>query len=160
MEWTTRSMTEKHAVEILSWKYGKPYDFYNNVLSGDALLEMTNGSYHVILAGNHHIIGFYCTGKSAQVPAGDLVHAYRENCLDIGLGMRPDLTGKGLGTDFFYFVLAEIQQCYKGGIRLTVAEFNRRAIRLYEKFHFVKQGEFLKGDTKFITMKMENEVGV
>lgn len=81
-------MTESYAIEILGWKYDKPYDLYNNVLSGKAIMELTRHSYVAILA-NEEVIGFYCTGKDAQVPAGNHVGAYDEDYIDIGLGMKP-----------------------------------------------------------------------
>lgn len=40
----------------------------------------------------------------------------------------------------------------KSSKRLTVAKFNERAIRLYEKLGFSRETEFLKGSTVFIVM--------
>ncbi|MCY0876511.1 MAG: GNAT family N-acetyltransferase, partial [Firmicutes bacterium] len=83
--------------------------------------------------------GFYCIGESAQVPSGVKVGAYRtqRDVVDFGIGMRPDLTGQGLGTEFLAHVLGQIVSDYLcADIRLTVAAFNNRAIRLYERFGF------------------------
>lgn len=155
MEWTTHTMTDEHAIEILGWKYEKPYDFYNNVLSGEAIIDMTKDTYKAIVADDE-VIGFYCVGEDAQVPAGHQVMAYKETCMDIGLGMRPDLTGKGLGTAFFQYILQDISKVYKGKLRLTVADFNKRAIHLYEKFYFMKKTEFWRDDLKFIVLVKED----
>ncbi|WP_188385588.1 GNAT family N-acetyltransferase [Ornithinibacillus halotolerans] len=148
-------MTDTYAIEILSWKYEKPYDLYNNVLSGEAILELTSPSYHAIVS-DEKVIGFFCTGKDAQVPAGNQVGAYENDCIDIGLGMRPDLTGKGLGAEFFKYILKQVMEKNSGCLRLTVADFNKRAIRLYEKFNFEKTCEFLRNDQKFIVMVKED----
>ncbi|WP_047979794.1 GNAT family N-acetyltransferase [Ornithinibacillus contaminans] len=157
MNWTTTNITQKYAVDILSWKYDEPYDFYNNVLSGEAILELTRDAYRVIIDANHDVIGFYCTGNTAQVPAGNRIGAYQDDCIDIGFGMRPDLTGKGLGKNFLQLVLQNIELEYDGSIRLTVADFNKRAIQLYKRFNFRKKDEFYREDVKFITMLRTSE---
>ncbi|HAM82065.1 GNAT family N-acetyltransferase [Ornithinibacillus bavariensis] len=157
MELTTSRIKENTAIEILTWKYEKPYDFYNNVLSGEAILELMSNSYRAVLH-KEEVIGFFCTGRDAQVPKGHEVNAYADSCVDIGIGMKPELTGKGIGTIFLRFILQEVLREAKGSIRLTVAEFNLRAIRLYEKFNFLKQSEFVRGDgVKFIVMVRDEE---
>jgi [ribosomal protein S18]-alanine N-acetyltransferase len=157
LEWATRKVTQNDAIEILTWKYEKPYDFYNNVLSGEAILELTSNAYRAVLY-HDKLIGFYCTGKDAQIPIGHRVDAYQDSCLDIGIGMKPALTGKGMGTDFLRYILKEVSREAKGKLRLTVAEFNQRAIRLYEKFNFVKQCEFAREDgIRFMVMVREEE---
>lgn len=155
MEFTTRKMVDKYAIEILRWKYEVPYDLYNNILSGEAILELTRNSYKAILA-DEKVVGFFCTGEDAQVPLGHEFGAYADDFIDIGLGMKPELTGKGLGSSFFDYVLDEIQRETSKCIRLTVADFNTRAIHLYEKFNFVKKQEFLRNDMKFIVMVKED----
>ncbi|GIO25563.1 GNAT family N-acetyltransferase [Ornithinibacillus bavariensis] len=157
MELTTCRIKENIAIEILTWKYEKPYDFYNNVLSGEAILELMSNSYRAVLH-KQEVIGFFCTGRDAQVPKGHEVNAYADSCVDIGIGMKPELTGKGIGTIFLRFILQEVLREAKGNIRLTVAEFNLRAIRLYEKFNFIKQSEFVRDDgVKFIVMVRDEE---
>lgn len=65
--------------------------------------------------------------------------------------MKPELTGKGFGTEFFTFILNQIQQNNQYPLRLTVAKFNTRAIHLYEKLGFKKSMEFT-ATSAFITM--------
>ena len=57
----------------------------------------------------------------------------------IGFGLRPDLTGQGLGRDFVSACVAfAIEHCrYRGEyVQLGVAAFNRRAIKVYEAAGF------------------------
>ncbi|KAB2328484.1 GNAT family N-acetyltransferase [Cytobacillus depressus] len=144
-----RKMSEDRAVQILNWKYKVPYDFYNN----ESIKELLENSYSVVIDENDQLIGFFCVGHSAQVPSGIQYGAYTEKCIDIGLGMKPELTGQGLGFAFFSFILKHVQNVYKlVPLRLTVAKFNERAIRLYEKMGFEKKMEFSNGATVFMTM--------
>ena len=149
-------MSEDYAVEILNWRYESPYDFYNNEVNSDSMKELLGDSYFIVLDQNNRLIGFFCTGDSAQVPAGRQFGAYSEAMVDLGIGMKPELTGQGHGTAFFAFVLQYAQGNYAGvPIRLTVAKFNDRAIHLYEKFGFVQRMGFNKDTTRFITMVKE-----
>ncbi|WP_430788050.1 GNAT family N-acetyltransferase [Virgibacillus flavescens] len=151
-----RKMTQDFAVETLHWKYEKPYDLYNNELNSEAIEELLSYSYFAIVDQDDELLGYFCTGVSAQVPAGNKVKAYSEDMVDIGIGMKPTLTGKGFGTTFFSFILHDIEQANPNlRMRLTVATFNKRAIRLYEKFGFIKKNKFESDLTEFITMVKE-----
>ncbi|WP_235864050.1 GNAT family N-acetyltransferase [Sutcliffiella halmapala] len=147
-----QKMTKKCAEEILQWRYEPPYDFYNNECTEEALHEMLDNPYLVVVS-NGEVIGFFCLGQAAQVPAGDRVNAYKEAWCDIGLGMKPDITGSGRGTEFFSFVLKYVEEEYESTpVRLTVATFNKRAIHLYSKMGFEKGVEFQHNSVSFMTM--------
>jgi ribosomal-protein-alanine N-acetyltransferase len=156
LDFVTRPMTPADAAEIAGWTYEPPYDFYNLGATQESVRELLNGSYWVIGSTDGRIIGFYCTGDSAQVPAGHAFEAYRHHgrhVVDVGLGMHPDLTGRGLGTPFLNHVLQEIAASHPSAdIRLTVAAFNQRAIKLYRKFGFQNQAEFGRDGVVFHTM--------
>lgn len=158
MNFTTEPMTTSAATEILNWRYPYPYDFYNNEMSDESMEEMLDGTYRIVRDENGMIFGFYCIGKSAQVPAGRATGAYPEESIDFGLGVQPAQTGQGKGTKFFAYVQQEIQREHAGQpLRLTVATFNKRAIRLYEKYDFVKDKEFTTAFATFQTM-IENKI--
>ena len=150
--WKIKKMQIKYAKQIANWKYETPYDLYNLDNTKETVFEMLNNSYFVVIFQNE-LVGFYCCGMSAQVPIGHEYQAYEENMIDLGLGMKPSWTGKGNGKRFIATILDDIQR--KQGsvpIRLTVANFNERAIRLYENAGFVKKDHFHRGEMKFITM--------
>lgn len=154
-------MSKPAATEILNWRYPYPYDFYNNEATDESIAEMLDGTYRIMRGENGKIFGFYCTGKSAQVPAGREMGAYPDGFIDFGLGMRPAETGLGNGEKFFSYIRQEILNNNSDQpLRLTVATFNRRAIRLYEKFGFVKGKEFTTAFATFQTMtEMEPGTG-
>jgi [ribosomal protein S18]-alanine N-acetyltransferase len=153
MELFVRDMDEVYAKQILTWKYEAPYDFYNNEESSESLSELLENPYYAVLNQNNELVGFFCIGKSAQVPFGHTVGAYSEDLTDIGIGMKPTFTGQGLGSEFFSFILSYLKDSYKyDAIRLTVASFNQRAIHLYVKLGFDKKMDFSRESIKFITM--------
>ena len=154
MKLERKNMDEAFVLEILNWRYDLPYDFYNNECDAEVIKELLEDNYSVVVNDNEELIGFYCAGPSAQVPAGAKVGAYMEDIIDGGLGMAPILTGKGNGFTFFSFVLESIYKTYGNvPVRLTVAKFNQRAIRLYEKFGFMKEMEFTTDFADFQTMR-------
>lgn len=139
--------------DILTWEYDKPYDFYNNELTDEDMKERLDGSYYALVNDNKELFGFFCIGENAQVPFGKKIGVYSDDSIDMGLGMNPKLVGKGNGFEFCSFILLYIEKNYKGTpIRLTVANFNQRAIHLYEKLGFVKKDEFSTDFVGFMTM--------
>jgi RimJ/RimL family protein N-acetyltransferase len=154
MNYQIKSMDKELAASILKWKYDVPYDIYNNELTQEGINELLENNYYAVMNQNDSLIGFFCIGNAAQVPIGNKFDAYKLDFIDIGLGLRPDLTGKGNGGKFLEFILNYIVESFEQPpLRLTVAKFNSRAIRLYEKFGFINQQiEFSNGKSDFITM--------
>ena len=146
-------MSIDFAVDILGWKYEVPYDLYNDEPNSEVIDEMLENPHFVIVNQDDELIGYYCFGKSAQVPAGNKINVYAESYIDIGVGMKPNLTGKGFGNTFFSFILQDLQVIHPNTpMRLTVATFNKRAIHLYENFGFAKNKQFNSDAAEFITM--------
>ncbi|WNF38402.1 GNAT family N-acetyltransferase [Bacillaceae bacterium IKA-2] len=153
MELFIENMNEKIARETINWKYDKPYDFYNNELTEEGMKERLDGSYYAIVDNLEELFGFFCIGKTAQVPIGNKFGVYTDDLVDMGLGMNPKLVGKGNGLEFCSFIVRYIEKNYKDRpIRLTVAKFNHRAIHLYQQLGFVIKNEFSSDFAEFITM--------
>lgn len=94
-------------------------------------------AYHSVHDEHGGLAGYFCFGEDAQVPEGRRLGLYEEDALDIGLGMRPDLTGKGIGLEFVHAGLQFARERYAPAtLRLTVATFNERAISVYLKAGF------------------------
>jgi [ribosomal protein S18]-alanine N-acetyltransferase len=106
--------------------------------SDAALSELLDGSYYAVETPAGQLAGFFCFGAAARVPPGEGVDVYEDGSYtDIGLGMRPDACGGGRGSDFLRSGLRFGREGL--GVtkfRLTVAEFNLRAIKVYSRAGF------------------------
>lgn len=81
--------------------------------------------------------GFICFGAEAQVSGARDAGLYRADAVDIGLGLRPDLTGQGLGDPFVAACIDHALRIrHPTVLRLAVATFNARAIAVYERAGF------------------------
>ena len=160
MELKIARMHYNEAKQISKWIYKAPYSIYSMDGSDDCITELIQGNYYSVTDENNLLIGYYCFGESAQVPAGKQFGVYDSNDLtDIGLGINPDLCGQGLGLDFFRegLVFARTHLSAKR-FRLTVAAFNQRAINVYQKAGFEKSDSFTRlaenSKTEFLVMRL------
>ena len=117
--------------------------------------------YHSVYDDDGELAGYFCFGEDARVPAGRQLGVYeREPALDVGLGMRPDFAGRGLGTEFVLAGLRFAREAYSPpAFRLTVAASNRRAVRVYERVGFEAVESFgartPEGSREWLLMRRE-----
>ena len=138
MRFALAPITRAEAQAISRWRYDGPYSVYDGNPASVASLLEPRYLYHSVRDDHGELVGYFCFGEDARVSAGKRLGLYeRESALDIGLGMRPDLTGQGLGKEFVASGLRFAQNAYSPpAFRLTVATFNRCAIRVYERAGF------------------------
>ncbi len=123
------------------WRYPPPYDFYD----GDVDPPEHPERFFAARDEDGELIGFY---YFEPIPPD----------LDYGLGLRPDLTGLGLGLEFFLAGLRFARELYRPArVFLHVAEFNERARRVYERAGFRVISSHVRsfdrfGDVPFLTM--------
>jgi ribosomal-protein-alanine N-acetyltransferase len=128
-------MTQDEAEAIADWRYEPPYDFYDwpaderdlaLLLSAQARV----GSMFAVRDGSGELIGFFGYERNDDVVV-------------VGLGLRPDLTGRGLGASFVAAGLDFARERFAvQRFRLSVAVFNMRAIKVYERAGFVRTRTF------------------
>jgi len=128
------------------WRYPPPYDFYDGdiepVLNPERFFEARDQS--------GELIGFYY---------------FEENPpdLDYGLGLRPDLTGRGFGLAFFLAGLDFARERYRPRtVFLHVAAFNERARIVYERAGFEVVSSHVRtferfGEVPFLTMALSDQ---
>ena len=124
-----------------AWSYEPPYDFYN----GEDEPVLNPDRFFVVREGDE-VIGFYYFHE-------------QERTVEIGLGLRPDLTGRGLGLQFFLEGVSFAHGRFPNRrVTLNVAAFNERAITVYERAGFKRTGEHLRtferwGEVPFVQME-------
>jgi RimJ/RimL family protein N-acetyltransferase len=154
---TLSPITEDDARAISGWCYDPPYSIYNIDPDAANVLMDPIHNYHSVWDEDGNIVGYFCYGVDARVRAGVELGLYPEDSLDLGLGMRPDLTGQGLGGRFVQAGLNLAEAKYSpDGFRLTVAAFNKRAIRVYKNCGFKVQTTFGRtpsGEPEWILMQ-------
>ena len=154
-------LEEADARAILAWRYEGQYTIYNWDGEDDPAEMLDRRSPHYAVKDERgELVGFFAYGSSAQVWSSGEPHLYSENnTITIGLGMRPDLTGKGLGLTFTQAGLDFAREHFKPDFfRLYVLTFNERAIRVYERAGFERAGIFTRlsaeyGNHDFVEMR-------
>lgn len=133
MDLRIEKMDQQAAEEIADrWKYGGEYAFYDMTADPEDYAEIISpekrGERYFSVFSGSALAGFFCVEREGAA-------------VELGLGLRPDLTGQGLGQAFLRTVLRYVEERFAPeAVRLSVASFNRRAVKVYERAGFVKTG--------------------
>jgi len=149
MKLILRPTTEDDVREVYVWEYEPPYHIYNMYSEFSAADEMDEAvayflrpeyAFHTIFVeGSGELVGICSFGVDGQVPGGD----YGAEALDIGMAVKPEWTGCGLGIQFVSTVTAFAQQTFQPPmLRVTIAEFNRRAQKVWQRAGFMETSRF------------------
>lgn len=146
-------LTQRQAETIAyTWHYEGDYAFYNLEADEDDLAEFIDaeqrGQSVFAVTSDGELVGFV----SVMRPDAETV--------DIGLGMKPSLTGNGSGRAFVTSILDFVKATYAPQrITLSVAAFNVRAIRVYEACGFEQTGSFQQptNGSTFTFIQMERQ---
>jgi RimJ/RimL family protein N-acetyltransferase len=126
-----------------AYTYEPPYDFYNG--SDDPVQDPER--YFAARDERGSLVGFFYYDE-------------RGDTVEIGLGLRPDLTGRGLGPGFLRSGIEFARDTFHARrIVLNVAAFNDRAITVYERAGFRRTGEHVRtfarwGEVPFVEMEL------
>lgn len=141
MWFTFTPMTLEDARLIATWRYQGVYAVYD--FEG-AAAELLGTSSPFFAAHDEHgeLVGFCCFGTTAEI--GDVgpsaLFTGADHTLSVGLGLRPDLTGQGIGLPFVTAILDFAREQFTPeAFRLFVLTWNHRAIRVYERAGFLPQ---------------------
>jgi ribosomal-protein-alanine N-acetyltransferase len=136
MQFVFRSLNKEDIKNIAAWHYPDPYARYNGqtlrfdlsfFLFFRPLFRLVQCEFFAVDDEHGKLVGLF---QYMRLPG---------RTVTIGLGMRPDLTGQGLGLAFVKAGLAYGKSLYTPAFfRLDVAAFNKRAQKVYEKAGFIQ----------------------
>jgi ribosomal-protein-alanine N-acetyltransferase len=121
------ALSDDQAAAIAEWRYEFPYEWYDTSADPRRIELFANHARRTHLRAvvdDGELVGFV-----NFVPGGDEVR--------LGLGMRPDLTGRGLAQPFIEAGLDYARREWRPRrFRLWVARWNERALRAYRRAGF------------------------
>ena len=154
--WTIAVMTQAEAEEVASWRYPGEYAFYDADFFPDDAAELLDPARR---GDGYHA----ARGRDGSVEGSVQLKAAADGAVEIGLGLRPDLTGRGLGAAFTAAAIELARGRGADRITLAVAAFNVRAVRVYERVGFVETGREVRHvagrDWEFVEMELGPEPG-
>lgn len=123
-------MTATDAEVIAAWRYNGDWAVYD-VPSASTFLDLL--PLYFVVEDDSDLIGFLCLGEAARV--GGMTE--QEDTLDLGVGLRPDLTGRGNGKQFGAVVLRFLEERFPGmTVRAAVQSWNTRSLSLTRSLGF------------------------
>jgi [ribosomal protein S18]-alanine N-acetyltransferase len=135
MNYNMRKRTKEDVKEFITWTYDGIYSFYDNTIQEEKIIGFLDSidteNYYSVLDQQGELIGnceFFHVG---------------EETMAVGVQMKPSLTGKGHGEGFIQSIIEQGRKIIGyDHLELAVADFNQRAIKVYEKAGFTRKGTF------------------
>jgi [ribosomal protein S18]-alanine N-acetyltransferase len=132
-----RLLGQADAEEIAAWTYPGEYAFYDSAADADDLA--------LLLDTRRRGDDFYAADGEDGELAGFFQLKPSMERVELGLGLRPDLCGRGLGQGFTQAGIDLIRKVHGDlPITLAVAAFNARAITVYERCGFAVTGRHMR----------------
>ena len=154
MKFVFAPMTEKHANDIANWHYDGVYSFYDMAADTDDLRIFAD-------TANWHNVIRAVLNEDDELVGWASFHTENDEFW-LSLGLRPGLTGQGLGEEFVTQCIEYAVSQYRlpeHTIKLAVALFNQRAIKVYQRAGFIETGRTIRdthiGQVEFIEMKRD-----
>jgi ribosomal-protein-alanine N-acetyltransferase len=142
-------MAQADAEAVAGWRYPEPFSFYDWTADEDDLAELLDAdlrgeAYFAVEDDEGQLVGYFSFKPEGRT-------------LVVGLGLRPDLTGRGLGGGFFAAGLDYGRERFAPErFSLAVATFNERAIKVYERAGFERARVYMHetngGEWEFVEM--------
>ncbi len=121
-------LTQEYAKQLCGWKYEGEYSVYN--VSWETAAEQKwpvadpmarESDFRSVIDENGNFIGFFRMTKDEHAK------------VEIGLGLKPELCGQGLGKDFVKLITKYTLNHYPNRyVYMQVRTFNARAVKCYE----------------------------
>lgn len=134
-----RAMSTDDALRVAEWRYPDQWSVYD-LSSARSILDELDLYRAVIDTGRDALIGVCCIGTAARVSGLD----EDPSLIDVGVGMDPNMVGRGKGPEFGRAVMNYFAFRYPGrSMRAVVQSWNERSLRLARRLGFVDVGELI-----------------
>jgi [ribosomal protein S18]-alanine N-acetyltransferase len=155
MSYIIRKRTKEDVAEFITWTYEGMYSFYDNNIQEEKIngfvQSIDTDHFYSVIDDEGRLIGnceFFDVGDSPKV------------VMAVGVQMKPSLTGNGVGLTFIQDIIEQgRERIGYSHLELAVVDFNKRAIKVYEKAGFKSRGEFentIRGENyRFIIMEKD-----
>jgi [ribosomal protein S18]-alanine N-acetyltransferase len=131
-----RAFSADEARAVSGWTYPPPYDVYDSDPAAVRLfLERTpdGEGYYPAVDDGGSVVAFAVLGAEARVSGQEPA----PGVVDLGLGVRPDLTGSGVGGALVRQAIDLARELFRpAAVRSAVAVFNERSIALCRRAGF------------------------
>jgi RimJ/RimL family protein N-acetyltransferase len=147
MTYRLTPLTAEQGEEMAQWRYPGPWAVYDST----GPIDPAEGFWAVV-DDDGEVVGHACFGVEARVPGLE----ERPGVLDVGVGMRPDLTGQGRGAEFAAAVLEHGREVSGARLlRAVVQEWNARSRRLLTGLGFAETGTHDVGDVRYVVYERD-----
>jgi ribosomal-protein-alanine N-acetyltransferase len=129
MKLFVEKLTEEFAKQVCAWKYEGEYSVYDFASWEFAVRQRWSitdprareSQYRAVTGGQEELIGFFRMSED------------EEGKIEIGLGLRPDRCGQGIGKHFVRLITRYALNRHPGRpVYMEVRTFNKRAVKCYE----------------------------
>lgn len=157
MKLVIEKLTEERAKQACAWKYEGEYSVYNFTWEeaveqnwSITVPEARESDFHAVTDEHGDLIGFFRMTKDGKEK------------IEIGLGLKPDYCGHGIGKDFVKLITQYTSDIYPGRrIYMEVRTFNKRAVKCYEacgyKAVLQHRKELPSGSSEYFLMEYQNK---
>ena len=125
-----RAFTADEAREVAAWGYPPPFDVYDPDRGDPELFVARHpdgAGYYPAVDDDGRLVAFAVIGAEARVAGQEPA----DGVVDVGMGVRPDATSRGLGTALVGQVVDLARDLgATSGVRAAVAVFNERSLAL------------------------------
>jgi [ribosomal protein S18]-alanine N-acetyltransferase len=153
MNYEIQAISLSDAQSIAEWQYEGVYSFYDTKADKEDYEELMNPAtwgkkYYSVKNDQGTLVGYFSFDKKGEY-------------IELGLAMSPEQVGKGNGVIFVKAGVEFIKDKFpERKILLSVASFNKRAIKVYKRVGFKYKDNYSLNcnDKEYEFMRMELEI--
>jgi len=143
-------MAREWAEMVAGWRYEPPFDVYDG--RPEVVASLLDGN-HLGVLEDGELVGFVAVGEECRVPGGPT----DDTATDLGIGIRPDRRGEGLGTRACSLLFEALALAGHVRLRVSVLASNDWSLALALRLGFRERGEFLdeRDGRRFLVLERE-----